>query len=75
VDTTVKPFYGHQEGAAVNYTPHKPGRPSHSYYCYMMANLRLVLAVDVAPRNEYTSKCCARRLWKFLDSRSPEQRP
>ena len=29
VDVTVKPLYGHQEGAKVGYNPHKPGRPSH----------------------------------------------
>jgi len=75
IDTTVKPLYGHQEGAAVSYNPHKPGRPSHSYHCYMMANLRLVLAVDVAPGNEHTSKHCSPRLWKFLDSLPAEQRP
>jgi DDE family transposase len=75
IDTTVKPLYGHQEGAVVSYNPHKPGRPSHSYHCYMMANLRLVLAVDVAPGNEHTSKHCSPRLWKFLDSLPPEQRP
>ncbi len=28
VDTTVKPLYGHQEGAEVGYNPHKHGRPS-----------------------------------------------
>jgi len=31
VDTTVKPLYGHQEGAEVGYNPKKPGRPSHCY--------------------------------------------
>jgi hypothetical protein len=31
----------------VSYNPHKPGRPSHSYHCYMLANLRLILAVEV----------------------------
>ena len=31
-DTTVKPFYGHQEGAVISYNPRKPGRPSHSYH-------------------------------------------
>ena len=31
VDTTVKPLYGHQEGAVVGYNPKKPGRPSHTY--------------------------------------------
>jgi hypothetical protein len=75
IDTTVKPLYGHQEGAVVSYNPHKPGRPSHSYHCYMMANLRLVLAVDVAPGNQHTSKHSSPRLWKFLDSLSGDQRP
>jgi hypothetical protein len=75
IDTTVKPLYGHQEGAAVSFNPHKPGRPSHSYHCYMMANLRLVLAVEVAPGNEHTSKHSSPRLWKFLDNLLPEQRP
>src|ERR1017187_5324584 len=31
VDSTVKPLYGHQEGAKAGYNPRKPGRPSHSY--------------------------------------------
>ena len=26
---TIKPLYGHQEGAEVGYNPHKPARPSH----------------------------------------------
>src|SRR5208282_4222239 len=29
VDTTIKPLYGHQEGAVLGYNPKKPGRPSH----------------------------------------------
>ena len=32
-DTTIKPLYGHQEGAVVSYNPKKPGRPSHAYPC------------------------------------------
>ncbi len=75
IDTTVKPLYGHQEGAVVSYNPHKPGRPSHSYHCYMMANLRLVLAVDVAPGNQHTSKHSSPRLWAFLDGLPAELRP
>ena len=49
VDTTVKPLYGHQEGAVVGYNPKKPGRPSHTYHSYMLANLRLVLEVESLP--------------------------
>lgn len=47
VDTTIKPLYGHQEEATKGYNPQKPGRPSHTYHTYMMANLRLVLDVEV----------------------------
>jgi hypothetical protein len=46
-DVTVKPLYGHQEGAELGYNPHKPGRPSHTLHTYMIANLRLVLEVEV----------------------------
>jgi len=71
----VKPLYGHQEGAVVSYNPHKRGRPSHSYHCYMMANLRLVLAVEVAPGNQHTSKHSSPRLWEYLDGLAAELRP
>jgi hypothetical protein len=59
----------------VSYNPHKRGRPSHSYHCYMMANLRLVLAVEVAPGNQHTSKHSSPRLWEFLDGLAAGQRP
>ena len=32
MDSTVKPLYGHQEGAVLGYNPKKPGRPSHVYH-------------------------------------------
>jgi hypothetical protein len=56
VDTTVKPLYGHQEGAVVGYNPKKPGRPSHTYHSYMLANLRLVLEVEVQAGNQHAAK-------------------
>ena len=49
IDSTIKPLYGQQEGAMVGYNPQKPGRPSHCYHTYLMANLRLVLGVDSLP--------------------------
>jgi hypothetical protein len=67
IDTTVKPLYGHQEGAAVGYNPNKPGRPSHSYHTSSMAGTRLVLDVDVNAGNEHTSKHFAPGLWALLD--------
>jgi len=67
VDTTVKPLFGHQEGAVRSFNPHKPGRPSHAYHAYMVANLRLMLDVDVLAGDEHTSKHTAPGLWALLD--------
>jgi hypothetical protein len=67
VDTTVKPLYGHQEGAVLGYNPRKPGRPSHTYHSYLLANLRLVLDVEIQAGNRQTSKHSAPRLWKLLE--------
>ena len=75
VDTTVKPLYGHQEGAEVSYNPKKPGRPSHTYHSYLLANLRLVLEVEVRAGNQHTSKHSAPRLWSLLDGLAREHRP
>src|SRR5664279_3233736 len=52
MDSTVKPLYGHQEGAEVGYNPAKRGRPSHAYHTYMLSSLRLVLRVDVLPAHD-----------------------
>ena len=45
-EVMVKPLYGRQEGAEKGYNPHKPGRSSHSYHIYFIANLWLILDVD-----------------------------
>lgn len=66
-DSTVKPLYGHQEGAVVGYNPKKPGRPSHVYHTYTIAGLRLVLDVEVSPGNEHASKYAAPGLWALID--------
>jgi hypothetical protein len=75
MDSTVKPLYGHQEGANAGYNPRKPGRPSHSYHTYMLANLRLVLRVDVLPGDEYNVKHATDGLWELLDHLGPGRRP
>jgi hypothetical protein len=67
VDTTIKPLYGHQEGATLGYNAKKPGRPSHCYHTYSMASTRLVLDVDVSPGDEHTSKHSAPSLWLLID--------
>jgi hypothetical protein len=56
-DVTVKCLYGkQQEGAEIGYNPKKPGRPSHTYHSYLIANLRLVLEVEVQAGNLSKSK-------------------
>jgi DDE family transposase len=67
IDVTVKPLYGHQQGAVISYNPKKPGRPSHVHHTYMLAGLRLVLGVDTAPGNEHTGAHSAVGLWKLID--------
>ncbi len=67
VDTTIKPLYGHQEGAVLGYNPKKPGRPSHAYHTYLMAGTRLILDVEVVPGNQHNSKHAAPGLWALLD--------
>src|SRR3954451_6262943 len=59
VDATVKPLFGHQEGAG--YNPHKPGRPSHTLHTYRVAGLRLILDVEVKAGNEQAHSAPA--LW------------
>ena len=68
VDTTIKPLYGKQEGAIVGYNPHKPGRPSHVYHSYMMANIRLMLDVETHSGNRNAGKYTAPRLWSFIET-------
>ena len=68
IDATVKPLYGHQEGAVVSYNPKKPGRPSHVHHTYMLAGLRLVLGVETAPGNEHTGAHSVVGLWKLIDA-------
>lgn len=75
VDTTVKCLYGHQEGAVKGYNPKKPGRPSHNYHTYMIANLRMVLDVEVMAGNESSSNKTMPYLFAWLDELPIEQRP
>jgi hypothetical protein len=74
-DTTVKPLYGHQEGAVISYNPRKPGRPSHTYHTYLMAGLRQVLGVEVRAGNEHAAKHSQPGLLKILDDLSSEKKP
>jgi hypothetical protein len=74
-DVTVKPLFGHQEGAVLGYNPHKPGRPSHTYHTYMIANLRLILDVEVQAGNQHASKHSSPGLWALLERIGRANRP
>ena len=75
VDSTVKPIYGHQEGAELGYNPQKPGRPSHNYHSYFIGALRLVLGVEALPGKAHSGGHGMPALWAMIDSLPPNLRP
>lgn len=75
VDTTVKPLYGHQEGAVVGFNPHKPGRPSHVNHTYWASPLRLALRVDVEAGNRSHARHGLAGLLELLDELGEGRRP
>jgi hypothetical protein len=75
IDSTVKPLYGRQEGAVVGFNPHKPGRPSHVFHTYLIANLRLVLDVEVQPGNHTAGKYARSGLFDLIESLPEGARP
>lgn len=75
IDSTVKPLYGHQQGAKRGYNPTKPGRPSHVYHTYFAANVRLVLEVEVQPGNQTAASYAQPGLWEFWDGLPAHCRP
>lgn len=75
IDATVKPIYGRQQGAQIGYNPQKPGRPSHVYHSYFVANLRISLGVEVLPGNEHAGARGMPGLWKTLERLPRSQWP
>ena len=75
LDPTVKPLYGHQEGAELGYNPHKPGRPSHCYHTLCIARLRLTLAVVVHPGGETSGTHSRTMLADYLKFVSTVRKP
>ena len=75
MDTTVKVLYGHQEEAKVGYNPQKPGRPSHAYHSYFIANLRIVLDVEVQAGNQTAASFSQPELWSLVDGLEEGSRP
>jgi hypothetical protein len=75
MDTTVKLLYGHQEEAKVGYNPQKPGRPSHAYHSYFIANLRLVMDVEAQAGNQTAASFAQPGLWELLDGLPKASQP
>lgn len=75
IDNTIKPLYGHQEGAELGHNPQKPGRPSHNYHTYFVGSLRLVLGVEVLGGKQHAGKHGTPGLWNLLDGLPPGCRP
>jgi len=75
MDSTVKPLYGHQDDAKLGYNPMKPGRPSHVYHTDFIANLRVVLEVEVQAGNQTATSYAQPGLWALLDDLKEKSRP
>lgn len=74
-DTTIKPLYGHQDGAEISYNPRKPGRPSHAIHTYWIGNVRMVLDAEVQSGKAHAAKHSLPRLRALLERLPPEKRP
>lgn len=75
LDVTIKPIYGHQQGAQLGYNPHKPGRPSHAYHTVFLRSLRVALDVEVRSGKEHAPLHGLENLWRVWDRLAPAQRP
>ena len=75
IDASVKPLYGHQDGAEVSYNPHKPGRPSHVVHSAIGANLRLVLECQLTAGKQHSSAHAKSGIGELLDRLGPQHRP
>ena len=75
-DTTIKPLYGHQEGAVVSYNPKKPGRPSHAYHAFLMRG-HAPCAGRCRPRRATATgrRAAAPSLWALLERLGREHWP
>lgn len=75
IDNTVKPVFGHQEGAELGYNPQKPGRPSHNFHSYFIGSVRISLGVDVLPGKRHSGICGMPRLWEIIDGLPAGRKP
>jgi Transposase DDE domain group 1 len=73
IDASIKPLYGHQQGAEIGYNPSKPMRPSHVLHTFWVGNLRLVLDVQVSSGKQHTSGHAKAALGRLLDELGDER--
>ena len=59
----------------MGYNPQKPGRPSHAYHRYFIANLRMVMDVEVQAGNQTAASFAQPELWSLLDGLKERSRP
>jgi hypothetical protein len=50
---TIRPIYGHQEGAKVGDIPHKAGRPAHAHHLLIHRGTRLPMDVEARSGMEH----------------------
>ncbi|MDP2792642.1 MAG: transposase [Sulfurisoma sp.] len=74
-DTTIKLLFGHQAGAEIGYNPTRPGRPSHTLHTYWIANIRMVLDVEVQSGKACAAKHSLPRLRLLIERLPLEERP
>ena len=55
IDASIKPLYGRPEGTEIGDNPNKPMRPGQVLHTFLVANLRLVLDVQVKSGKRHTS--------------------
>ena len=75
IDATVKNLYGKQEEATIGYNPRHPGRPSHNYHSFFIANIRIILGLEVRAGNEHSGSFGLEELFKFIDGLPKEKHP
>lgn len=63
------------KAAEVGYNPVKRGRPSYSLHTYLMANVRLVLDVEVRSGKQHASRHSQDGLWRLLGALGREHWP
>jgi hypothetical protein len=74
IDASIKPLYGRQEGAEIGYNPTRLKGPSHVLHTFLVANLRLVLDVQVSFGKQHTSVHAKAAPGRLLDELGQDPR-